>query len=237
MSEKLLNWKLRSSHLGALCTSLSPGDCTCSEQQLESGTGKLPGVELVEINIGDNGNGDRLGGAFPAEIVHHQLIVGGMEPETGSGTRQRNGGRCEEAGVFIRARIRFPLSRRSSVIHTCNEMVDAVASVLDVIDVVAYDTDVEGEKGLENEIMGMDSKIIDEEEKRVKLVDGIKEKEIETVEKIEKKNVEGEKGNDELNVLNCILNNKEGVDGREIKPKENIKIKLEGMDTRNKTIS
>nr|GMC63184.1 hypothetical protein Iba_chr02cCG10920 [Ipomoea batatas] len=116
-----------------------------------------------------------------------------------------------------------------------NEMVDVVASVLDVIDVVAYDTDVEGEKGLENEIIGMDkvpkAVILENMGK-----DGIKEKEIEMVEKIEKKNVEGEKGNDELNAPNCILNNKEGVDGREIKPKENIKIKLEGMDTRNKTI-
>lgn len=44
-------------------------------------TGKLPRVELVEINFGDNGNGDRLGSALPAEIVQHQLVVGGMESE------------------------------------------------------------------------------------------------------------------------------------------------------------
>jgi len=45
-------------------------------------TGKVPRVVFVEVDFGDDGNGDGLRGAFAAEIVHHELLVSWMESET-----------------------------------------------------------------------------------------------------------------------------------------------------------
>jgi len=44
-------------------------------------TGKVPGVVFVEIDFGDDRNGDGLRRAFAAEIVHDELLVSWMESE------------------------------------------------------------------------------------------------------------------------------------------------------------
>ena len=44
-------------------------------------TWELPRIELVEIDLGDDGHGNRLPGALPAEVVHHKLFVRRMESE------------------------------------------------------------------------------------------------------------------------------------------------------------
>ncbi|BAS75587.1 Os01g0884350, partial [Oryza sativa Japonica Group] len=44
-------------------------------------TGKLPWIELVEVDLGDDGDGDGEAGAAAAEVVHHQLLVRRVEPE------------------------------------------------------------------------------------------------------------------------------------------------------------
>ena len=45
-------------------------------------TRKVPGVVLVEVDFGDDGNSDGLRCAFAAEIVHHELLVRWMETES-----------------------------------------------------------------------------------------------------------------------------------------------------------
>jgi len=52
-----------------------------TERRRTTRTWELPGVELVEIDLGDDGHGDGKPGAAPAEVVHHQLLVGRVEPE------------------------------------------------------------------------------------------------------------------------------------------------------------
>nr|ACN30958.1 unknown [Zea mays] len=42
---------------------------------------ELPWVELVEVDLGDDGDGDGQAGAAAAEVVHHQLLVRRVEPE------------------------------------------------------------------------------------------------------------------------------------------------------------
>lgn len=44
-------------------------------------TREEPRVESVEIDVFNDGNGDGLVGAFTAEVVHDQLLVGGVESE------------------------------------------------------------------------------------------------------------------------------------------------------------
>lgn len=45
-------------------------------------TRKLPWVELVEVDLGDNGDGDGVAGALPAEVMLNKLVVGGVESES-----------------------------------------------------------------------------------------------------------------------------------------------------------
>lgn len=45
-------------------------------------TRKVPRVKLVEINLSNDGDGNRLRGAFPAEVVRDELVVRRVEPET-----------------------------------------------------------------------------------------------------------------------------------------------------------
>lgn len=44
-------------------------------------TWKLPRIEFVKVNLGDNGDGDRLSGAFPDQVMVHELIIGRVESE------------------------------------------------------------------------------------------------------------------------------------------------------------
>ena len=46
-----------------------------------SRTGELPWVELVDVDLGDDGDGDGEPSALAAEVVHHQLLVRRVEPE------------------------------------------------------------------------------------------------------------------------------------------------------------
>lgn len=45
-------------------------------------TWEFPWIVLVEIDLGDNWDGDLVRRAFPAEIVHHKLLIRRMKPET-----------------------------------------------------------------------------------------------------------------------------------------------------------
>jgi hypothetical protein len=44
-------------------------------------TREIPGIRLVEVDLGDDGHGQLLPRHLPAEVVHHELLVGGVEPE------------------------------------------------------------------------------------------------------------------------------------------------------------
>jgi len=44
-------------------------------------TWEVPRVVFVEVDFGDDGNGDGLRRAFAAEVVHHELLVRWMESE------------------------------------------------------------------------------------------------------------------------------------------------------------
>lgn len=44
-------------------------------------TWEFPGIKLVEIDFGDDGDGQGGGGGLLLEVVHHQLFVGGVEAE------------------------------------------------------------------------------------------------------------------------------------------------------------
>lgn len=44
-------------------------------------TWKVPRIVLVKVYFGDDRNSDRLRRTFPAEIVHHELLVRRMESE------------------------------------------------------------------------------------------------------------------------------------------------------------
>lgn len=46
-------------------------------------TWELPRIELVEIDLGDDGHGNRLPGALPAEVVQHKFLIRRMESEPG----------------------------------------------------------------------------------------------------------------------------------------------------------
>lgn len=46
-------------------------------------TRKVPWIEFIEIDLSNDGNGNRLRCASPAEIVHNKLLVGWMKAETG----------------------------------------------------------------------------------------------------------------------------------------------------------
>ena len=56
----------------------------CPKQVLEadSCTWKLPWVILVEINLGDDRDGETLVGGLLAEVMDDKLLVGGVEPES-----------------------------------------------------------------------------------------------------------------------------------------------------------
>ena len=44
-------------------------------------TGEIPGVALVDVDLGDDGDRARNGGGLVHEVVHDQLLVSGVEPE------------------------------------------------------------------------------------------------------------------------------------------------------------
>ena len=44
-------------------------------------TWELPRVELVEINIGEEGDGKGCRSSFSLEVVNHELFIGGVEPK------------------------------------------------------------------------------------------------------------------------------------------------------------
>ena len=46
-------------------------------------TGEIPRVALVDVDLGDDGDGARHGGRLVHEVVHDQLLVRGVEPEPG----------------------------------------------------------------------------------------------------------------------------------------------------------
>lgn len=46
-----------------------------------SRTWKLPGVELVQINLGDDWDGEALAGDLLAEVMDDELLVRRVEPE------------------------------------------------------------------------------------------------------------------------------------------------------------
>ena len=47
------------------------------------GTGEVPWLALVEVDIGDGGVGERGVLDLPREVAHDQLLVRGMEAEAG----------------------------------------------------------------------------------------------------------------------------------------------------------
>lgn len=51
-------------------------------------TRKVPWIEFIEIDLSNDGNGNRLGCASTAEIVHNKLLVGWMKAETGGKVSQ-----------------------------------------------------------------------------------------------------------------------------------------------------
>lgn len=51
------------------------------EEEDDSRTRKLPWIKLVEINLSYNRDWDGVAGAPTAEVMHDELLVGGMESE------------------------------------------------------------------------------------------------------------------------------------------------------------
>lgn len=50
-------------------------------------TWELPGVELVEVDVGDDGDGEGGGGGFALEVVDDEFFVGGVEAKAGRKVR------------------------------------------------------------------------------------------------------------------------------------------------------
>jgi hypothetical protein len=72
-----------------------------TEQRKKQGEGaddartwQFPRVELVEIDLGDDGHGQLLLRHLPAEVVDHQLLVRGVEPEPRRQAQLRLRGPC-----------------------------------------------------------------------------------------------------------------------------------------------
>jgi len=51
--------------------------------------GELPWVQLVDVDVGDDGDGARQRGRAVAEVVQDELLVGGVEPEPRRQLRRR----------------------------------------------------------------------------------------------------------------------------------------------------
>ena len=62
------------------CSGTEPGEAEEGRERVKS-TWKFPWVELVEIDLGDDGDGDGVRSALANQVMVHQLVVRGVEPE------------------------------------------------------------------------------------------------------------------------------------------------------------